>query len=341
MHQRKEQLKPYKTQCPVCQEKFSALGHLKEHLMSTYLTAVEEGELTCRLEGCSRTFPRLQPRLKLLFHHHVLYDHFGERYRFRCDLCDFQAVTASKLRQHLMSHEKERPFACPTCPQAFRTRPKLRDHVRIVHEREKSLTCSECQATFARGRDLRKHHAARHAKIVHPCDRCGKTFSCAQTLRVHQRNAHSERPQLICHRCALDAGTCKCSASGQAAAAANKEDLVQCPLCEKRLFARRMAGHLHYHRQSSLRPYICQQCSKTFTHAASLKRHALLHVGVKQFTCEQCGKQFYQKAAYETHCRSHTEERLACRGCGRLFLTQYLLNFHCKAKRLCRAAYEK
>jgi hypothetical protein len=80
---------------------------------------------------------------------------------------------------------------------------------------------------------------------------------------------------------------------------------------------------------------------QTFTHAASLKRHALLHSGVKQFTCEQCGKQFYQKAAYETHCRAHTGERLACGGCGQLFLTQYLLNFHLKAKRLCLNAYEK
>ena len=62
-----------------------------------------------------------------------------------------------------------------------------------------------------------------------------------------------------------------------------------------------------------LRPFICQQCSKTFTHASSLKIQALLHTGEKRFKCQTCGKEFFQKVAYETHCRSHTKERLQCK----------------------------
>jgi KRAB domain-containing zinc finger protein len=272
MHQRKEHLKPIKTQCPVCEKKFDVMGQLKEHMVSAYLTAAAaedgggSGELACKLEACGQAYSRHQPRLKLLFYHHVLYHHFGERYKFRCDNCDYQAVTASKLRQHLLSHENERPFACPSCPQTFRTRPKLSDHVRIVHDRAKPLVCAACQATFARGRDLRKHHESRHANVVHPCDSCTKTFRCAQSLRVHTRNVHAEQRRLICDRCALDTGTCSCAASapvaGRKRGAVTERDTVVCPLCSKAVAARRMAGHLHYHRQSSLRPYICQQCSK-------------------------------------------------------------------------------
>ena len=62
-----------------------------------------------------------------------------------------------------------------------------------------------------------------------------------------------------------------------------------------------------------LMPFICQQCSKTFTHASSLKIQALLHTGEKQFKYQTCGKEFFQKVAYETHCRSHTKERLQCK----------------------------
>ena len=81
------------------------------------------------------------------------------------------------------------------------------------------------------------------------------------------------------------------------------------------------------------------ECSQTFTHASSLKRHALLHSGKKQFQCEQCGKEFFQKVAYETHCKSHTRERLHCKGCNQPFLTKYLLNFHLKSKTVCREVY--
>ena len=33
---------------------------------------------------------------------------------------------------------------------------------------------------------------------------------------------------------------------------------VFCPECGKEVSARNLSGHMHYHRQSSLRPYICQ-----------------------------------------------------------------------------------
>lgn len=137
----------------------------------------------------------------------------------------------------------------------------------------------------------------------------------------------------VCDKCGNDLGDCICDRP-------DNERRVFCPECGKEMCAKNLSGHLHYHRQSSLRPYICQECSKTFTHAASLKRHALIHAGDKKFSCSDCGKQFYQKTALETHLKSHSKERLSCKGCDKRFLTRYLLNFHLKSVKQCRSQYD-
>ena len=83
----------------------------------------------------------------------------------------------------------------------------------------------------------------------------------------------------------------------------------------------------------------------------SLKRHALLHGGVRPFSCATCNKGFYQRVgwlvhdeldpfnflkmmqlsppsqvAWLTHMKSHTSDRLPCPACAKPFLTRYLLN---------------
>ena len=169
------------------------------------------------------------------------------------------------------------------------------------------------------------------------CSECGKIFSTSGGVQSHLRNVHSnssnntKAASILCSRCGLDNNKCGCEKTSFI-----DPDVVSCPLCGKQLLPRNLASHLHYHRQSSLRPYICRECSKTFTHAASLKRHALIHTGVKQFNCSQCNKGFYQKTAFQTHCKSHSSERISCIKCGKHFLTQYLLNFHVKSSSLCR-----
>ena len=314
MHQRKEVLRSVKRTCPVCKLTFKTLIKLKAHITEQHGVRVG-GRLRCKLDQCGTTFTD-----PAAFYDHVLFSHFGVEYKLKCDQCEFRTTVTSKLKIHLMTHADERPSQCGQCSKSFRSNSKLAEHVNTVHNKQQRHVCTECSSAFCSAALLSKHKAARHSSRPRPCSQCDKTFSSQQGLRAHTRKVHSSE----------GAGL----GPGRGGAAGNTR--VGCPVCGKQLLARNLSSHLHYHRQSSLRPFICQECSATFTHAASLKRHALLHTGQQPYVCDQCGKGFFQRVAHQTHMKSHTTERLHCPGCRAPFLTQYLLNFHLKSRPECR-----
>ncbi|XP_053907724.1 zinc finger protein 653 [Cuculus canorus] len=58
-------------------------------------------------------------------------------------------------------------------------------------------------------------------------------------------------------------------------------------------------------------------CGKSFSLAAHLRRHMVIHSGVRDFSCEVCGKAFKRKNHLEVHRRTHTGETpLQCQLCG-------------------------
>jgi len=321
MHQRKDILKELKKTCPVCRLNFKTLFKLKEHIKRHGQCV---GAFTrCHVDNCQKNIETK------IFYDHVLYEHFGEQYKLNCDQCDFKATSTSKLKNHIMLHIDERPFKCSHCDKSFRNNSQLLEHVQILHSKAQPFSCIDCGQSFYTRAQLCKHSQTKHSNKIFSCQSCEKTFMSSQGLKAHVRNVHNKSQiRLICSSCGLNSGGCPCKKASA--------ESVACPVCGKQLLSKNLASHLHYHRQSALRPYICQECSQTFTHASSLKRHALIHSGKYQFVCEQCNKGFIQKVAYETHCKSHTKERLRCKGCNQPFLTQYLLNFHMKSKSSCR-----
>ena len=327
MHQRKDILKDVKKTCPVCKLGFRTVIKLKEHLQN-HGTRLTENIIRCHVDNCDQNVNTSS------LYDHIIFGHYGDQYKLKCDQCEFKTTTSSKLKNHLMMHLDERPFKCRDCEKTFRTNSQLTEHSLIVHSKQQTISCHECLAAFTTQSQLNKHKQTKHSNILVSCSLCEKTFSSGQSLKSHMRNVHTKsQAKLICSRCGHLPGDCQCGENRPA------QQTVACPLCGKEVISKNLPSHLHYHRQSTLRPYICQECSQTFTHASSLKRHALLHTGNKQFRCEKCGKEFFQKVAYETHCKSHTNERLHCKGCNQPFLTKYLLNFHLKSKTVCRAVY--
>ncbi|XP_059588231.1 zinc finger protein 653 isoform X3 [Alligator mississippiensis] len=75
-------------------------------------------------------------------------------------------------------------------------------------------------------------------------------------------------------------------------------------------------------------------CGKKFYLSNHLRRHMIIHSGVREFTCETCGKSFKRKNHLEVHRRTHTGETpLQCEICGYQCRQRASLNWHMKKHR--------
>lgn len=89
-------------------------------------------------------------------------------------------------------------------------------------------------------------------------------------------------------------------------------------------------------RQKSEKEFICSvdSCQKTFKDNSKLKRHMLVHTGIKPFRCLICNKTFSLDFNLKTHIRIHTGEKpYACKhpGCNKSFSQSNNLTLHEKS----------
>src|SRR5579863_7274785 len=83
-------------------------------------------------------------------------------------------------------------------------------------------------------------------------------------------------------------------------------------------------------KQSLLRPYLCDSCTKSFSHNYLLTAHKKTHEKKKLFPCHLCTRSFSHKGTRTTHqqVKHKGEECYKCNLCDNKFMTKFILRMH-------------
>ena len=161
------------------------------------------------------------------------------RKKYTCEVCQKLCLGLKEYYSHSQAHSSE-ANTCMICKRQFQHRNRYLKHVKYFHE----------------GKN---------------CQKCGKKFRSAGSLRLHTRRMHTKR-----------------------------EKKFLCDICGYRS----VDVHLHkQHRKlhGTDKPYKCKVCSKSFARSDYLYRHMPAHEGEKPFICAKCGKGFTRKQYLDMH----------------------------------------
>ncbi|CAL8143469.1 unnamed protein product [Orchesella dallaii] len=144
-------------ECDVCAEKLSSKATLEKH-KKFHLTN-EKSDFKCEI--CDAVFPK-----KMMLYNHNQIHHCEPKRPLTCETCGKVFRDSTKLKQHKSythTDPSEWRFPCPEegCGKRCWSRPKLRDHIR-THTKEKPFVCDLCGEAYSTRYSLRAHLAKKH-----------------------------------------------------------------------------------------------------------------------------------------------------------------------------------
>ncbi|XP_074306816.1 transcription factor IIIA-like [Silene latifolia] len=246
----------------------------------------------------------------------------GQKGNNTCEECGASFKKPAHLKQHMLSHSFERPFACPVddCNASYRRKDHLNRHL-IQHE-GKLFKCpmDNCNKEFSVhgniSRHLKKYHEGKcdpsdtpEEQKKHVCQKsgCGKEFKYASQLQKHEES-HVECSEAYC----ADPSCMK--------AFANRECLQEhmrschqyiiCEVCGSKHLRKNYKRHLQSHDDDGSSEVLnCnfEGCDHSFTTSSNLRQHVkAVHLNLKPFACSVsgCSMRFAFKHVRDKHEKS-------------------------------------
>uniref|UniRef100_A0A7M4E0F9 Zinc finger protein 143 n=1 Tax=Crocodylus porosus TaxID=8502 RepID=A0A7M4E0F9_CROPO len=152
-------------------------------------------------------------------------------------------------------------------------------------------------------------------------DGCGKLYTTAHHLKVHERSHTGDRPY-------------QCEHPGCGKAFATGERPFKCPFegCG-RSFTTSNIRKVHIRTHTGERPYYCTEpgCGRAFASATNYKNHVRIHTGEKPYVCTVpgCDKRFTEYSSLYKHHVVHTHSKpYNCNHCGKTYKQISTLAMH-------------
>ncbi|XP_038218432.1 zinc finger protein 836-like [Zerene cesonia] len=163
----------------------------------------------------------------------------------------------------------------------------------VLQQEDGTFLC-DCGEQFEDLAEFEKHQYKHNPAGEHLCNLCGKGFETAEILTGHTLLHRSTGP------------------------------VVSCPFCNQVVRRNGLTQHIKY--THNTKPQ-CELCQKTFANQNNLKRHMIIHSGIKEFVCDICSKRFNQKITMQTHRLTHINST-TCNLCDTVFEDKAALTLH-------------
>ncbi|XP_054716979.1 zinc finger protein 85-like [Uloborus diversus] len=298
-----------KLSCEFCAEVFPSEKHLKEHFKSHGIQVPKYVCLICGVSFCnSANVSRHMKSIHLNFKQH------------KCSKCGREYSRRDHLKIHEKTHLRGRKIKCNICPQTFRYKKELENHI-AVHDEVKKF-----ESSYTTKMKLVLTDCMSNKHNPNP-DKTSNTD--VDTLPEPSKPNTSNEAKLNPSDNISETETMRKSSSGAKSNSLHAKKESDGLLPNKTVKKSKITKE-----KEVMEVFDCEHCEKCFKTENILIRHKqVCHpIEIEDYVCDQCGETFLERFNLDVHKMSHDSTALLhkCKKCDSSFVRKSLLTSHVK-----------